>query len=242
MNAALKIEKLEFFYNPGQPVLSIDSLKIEHGEKVFLYSPSGSGKTTLLGLMAGIHKPVQGAVEVLGRNTTEMKDSLVDRLRGTHMGYIFQQLNLLPYLTLYQNIELPCKLHSERKNRALQSGPVQKVITDLARHLEIDHRLSNLPSEVSTGEMQRAAAARALIGQPEIILADEPTSALDADRTNIFVRLLIENCEKSALVFVSHDRSLEQHFDRSINLMSVNKAAGENVASSSPGNTDREQI
>ena len=142
------------------------------------------------------------------------------------MGYIFQQLNLLPYLTLYQNIELPCRLHKERNRRASREGSLQEAIHHLARHLEIDHRLQNLPSEVSTGEMQRAAAARALIGEPEIILADEPTSALDADRTQAFVKLLIENRQNTTLVFVSHDRSLESYFERSVDLLSINKASG----------------
>lgn len=231
MPHAIAIEGLHFSYRTGREILDIPDLKILQGERVFLYGPSGSGKTTLLGILAGVLAAKTGKVEVLGRNVIDMSPSVRDAFRGSHIGYIFQLFNLIPYLSVVENITLPCRLSPERRAR-LKGKPLLDAARDVALHLGIEQLLSENVVNLSVGQQQRVAAARALIGTPELVIADEPTSSLDHDHRERFIKLLFENCKQagSTLVFVSHDQSLMPLFDRSISLPEVNNAAVQGAA------------
>ncbi len=221
---AVELRQLRFGYRPGTPVLQIDSLIVPAGETVFLHGPSGSGKTTLLGIIAGVLKADRGEALVLGKDLTRLGGSDRDQLRGERLGYIFQMFNLIPYLSAFDNITLPCRMNPRRMKRL--DGSLDSETRALARTLEIESLLDARPGELSVGQQQRVAAARALLGRPELVVADEPTSALDADRREAFLGLLFESCREAGatLLFVSHDRSLEGRFDRALSLPDVNRA------------------
>ena len=225
---AIELRELEVGYDPGQPILRIPKLEIAAGERVFLYGPSGCGKTTLLGVLAGVLPATHGEVWVLGRPLHQWTAAQRDAFRGEHVGYIFQMFNLLPYLDVRENILLSCRLNMARRAR-LGSRSLDTALEQLAEALEISDKLDRRPIELSTGEQQRVAAARALLGAPALVIADEPTSALDADRCGLFLELLLKCCAESraTLVFVSHDRQLEPYFDRALDLTQLTAAEQE---------------
>ena len=220
----IDVENLEFSYGRAKPVLQIEKLQVAQGERVFLYGPSGSGKTTLLGLLAGVLTPSGGTIRLLGQDLTKTPNAKRDAFRGTHIGYIFQMFNLLPYLSVLENIILPCELHRARRKKLKGKTPKEEAYK-IAEHLGIQDQMGDKVTELSVGQQQRVAAARAVIGSPEIIIADEPTSSLDADHREKFIELLFEESKQagSTVVFVSHDRQLERLFDRSISLPEINK-------------------
>jgi putative ABC transport system ATP-binding protein len=225
--AAIELRGVRFSYR-GRPsdVLDIESLDVAAGERVFLHGPSGSGKTTLLGVLAGVLVPRAGTVRVLGQDLAAMGGGARDRFRAEHLGYVFQMFNLIPYLSVRDNITLPCRLSRARRARL---GGVDAVAqaAHLAQRLELTSLLDAPVTELSVGQQQRVAVARALIGAPELVVCDEPTSALDHDRRDRFLELLFASCEEagSALVFVSHDLALAPRFARTIGLREVNRAA-----------------
>ncbi len=210
-------------------MLALDTLTIEAGERVFIEGPSGSGKSTLLSLLAGVVVPQKGQMRVLGEQLERLGSAQRDHFRAHHVGYIFQMFNLIPYLSVVENVLLPCRFSKRRRERALQrSASLAEEALHLLEHLDMaDTELLARPvTSLSVGQQQRVAAARALMGSPELLIADEPTSSLDADRREAFVKLLFEECRQadSTLVFVSHDASLEALFDRTIRLAEVNSA------------------
>ena len=193
------------------------------GEKVFIYGPSGSGKTTLLNLIAGILISQSGSLVILDKNIMALPSGARDSFRGDHIGFVFQSFNLIPYLTIYENILLPLK--SSTKRLANAGDNVDGEIKRLADHLEMEKFLNKRVSQLSIGQQQRVAVARSLIGNPQIIIADEPTSSLDEDIANRFMQLLLAEHEKKqfTLLFVSHDKRLARFFDREIALAEINK-------------------
>lgn len=223
MPDAVHMHSVVFGYEPGNPVLQVDSLRVEEGKRVFLYGPSGSGKTTLLGLITGILQPQQGTCEVLGKQITKLSMSARDELRGSEMGYIFQSFNLIPYLSVRENIELPCRVH-ERRRKRITASTLDREAERIAGRLEIDALLDRGVKRISTGQQQRAAIGRAVIGKPRLVIADEPTSSLDTDRRERFLELLFEECDEAhaTLIFVSHDRSLMARFDQQIAIADIN--------------------
>ena len=216
---------------PGQPpLLEIAQFRLERGEALFLKGPSGSGKTTLLGLLGGVNLPGQGSIRLLGQALGELSQGARDRFRVDHTGYIFQQFNLLPFLSVRENVELPCRFSRSRAERASQRhGSVDQAAAVLLAHLGLDDPalLARRADTLSIGQQQRVAAGRALIGQPELVIAGEPTSPLDADTREAFIRLLFDECRAagSSLLFVSHDQSLAPLFDRHLSLAELNRAA-----------------
>jgi len=222
---AVFLDQVRFGYTRNRPILVIPKLEIERGEKVFIFGPSGSGKTTLLGLLAGVLRADSGTVRVLGTDLTTLSNRQRDRVRAAHVGYIFQLFNLIPYLSVEENIVLPCRVSRERRGR-LQGTTAEAAARRLARTLEIENLFAERVTKLSVGQQQRVAAARALIGAPELVVADEPTSSLDADLRERFLELLFDRCAAAAatLVFVSHDRQLEHMFDRSLSLPEINVA------------------
>jgi putative ABC transport system ATP-binding protein len=224
MDNAVDIENLRFAYSAAKPILSIAELRIAKGEKVFLYGPSGSGKTTLLGILAGVLKAERGRVEILGRDVSRMSGPSLDALRGSHIGYIFQMFNLIPYLSVLENITLPCRINRERRRR-VAGASLEEEARSLAERLGIGQIIGENVTDLSVGQQQRVAAARALLGAPELIIADEPTSALDEDHRENFLKLLFTHCGEigSTLVFVSHDRRMMPLFDRAVSLSEINR-------------------
>ena len=222
--AAVALADITFGYGDGAPVLDLPALEIARGERVFLHGPSGSGKTTLLGLVAGVLTPRRGQVTVLGEPLHTMSGAARDRFRAAHLGYVFQMFNLIPYLSVRENITLPCRLSAARRARA---GDPAAAAARLAEALEIAPLLARPVTELSVGQQQRVAVARALIGAPDLVVCDEPTSALDTDRRDRFLALLFAQVAAagSALLFVSHDLGLAARFDRTLALGALNRAA-----------------
>lgn len=221
---AVHLADLRFAYRSGQDVLDIPELTIDPGERVFLYGPSGSGKTTLLGLLAGVLHGTVGRVEVLGRDLNTMSGAARDAFRASHLGYIFQMFNLIPYLSVEENITLPCRMNRERRDR-LGGRSLEEAARHLTHKLEIGAHLHDKVTRLSVGQQQRVAACRALMGAPELIIADEPTSSLDTDRRQAFLELLFESCAEqgSTLLFVSHDQTLMPLFSRVVSLPEINR-------------------
>lgn len=225
----LELNDLRFAW-PKQPtLLDITHFSLQPGERLFLKGPSGSGKTTLLGLLGGVHLPQQGDVVLLGQSLNALSARQRDRFRAEHSGYIFQMFNLLPYLSVLDNVLLPCRFSRQRRARAEQRhGGLNAAAIHLLQGLGLnDPELLRRPATaLSIGQQQRVAAARALIGNPELVIADEPTSALDADSREAFIKLLFAECAEagSSLLFVSHDTSLAPLFDRSLALPELNRA------------------
>jgi putative ABC transport system ATP-binding protein len=223
---AVELSDVRFAYRAGTDVVAIESLVIPRGETVFLHGPSGSGKTTLLGLLAGVLQADRGAVRILGTDITRLSSGERDAFRAQHLGYVFQQFNLIPYLSVRENILLPVRLDAARRARLGGADPVQAADA-LARDLDIAGAVQSKVTELSVGQQQRVAVARALIASPEVVICDEPTSALDSDRRTRFLELLFKSCTKAGatLVFVSHDLSLQPLFSRAVSLPTVNRAS-----------------
>lgn len=214
----VEISDLSFTWpRSSSPAVALERLEVAPEERLFVRGPSGSGKSTLLSLLAGILTATRGEVSVLGQNMAELSASDRDRFRADHLGYIFQQFNLIPYLSVIDNVTLPLRYSKDRKNRA--PNPKEEALR-LLDHLGMQSFIHRSVLELSVGQQQRVAAARALIGAPALVIADEPTSALDADNRETFIELLFQECEReeSALVFVSHDAGLGSMFDRTIEL------------------------
>jgi putative ABC transport system ATP-binding protein len=221
----LKIKDLKFKYTESaQNVLEIDSFSLQKGEKVFLYGPSGCGKTTFLEILAGVIVPQRGEVIFAETDLVKMSSGERDKFRANHMGYIFQSFNLIPYLNVIENITLPLYLSVQKRGKVSVQDEKNNAL-ELCRSLGIENCILKNITELSVGQQQRVAAARAIIGSPELILADEPTSALDYDHREKFIDLLFKLCSEReiSLFFVSHERSLQRLFDRSMSLVEINK-------------------
>ena len=216
---------------PGsrEDCLAIERLHIEAGRSVFLHGPSGGGKSTLLGLLAGVLLPDEGRIRLRGQDWAALSGAQRDAFRADHVGYIFQQFNLLPYLSVLDNVLLPCRFSALRRQRAeAAAGTARAGAEALLERVGLGTLLWARPaSQLSVGQQQRVAAARALIGQPELVIADEPTSALDAALRDSFMALLLQQCRdaSSTLVFVSHDERLASAFDQTLALAQINRAA-----------------
>jgi len=211
--------------NTLSPVIDIDELHVNRSEHVFIKGPSGCGKSTLLSLITGINVAQHGDINILGQSLNSLTSSQRDQFRADNIGYIFQQFNLLPYLSVIDNVILPCQFSKKRADR-VETSLIKKAASLLSR-LQLSKELMNKPViELSIGQQQRVSAARALIGSPELIIADEPTSALDYGNRTAFIELLLEEADRSGstLLFVSHDPSLESLFSRTLNLIDVNRA------------------
>lgn len=222
----VEIVDLRFRWVAGSEFsLDIPSFVASAGERIFLYGPSGSGKSTLLGLLGGVLVPERGRITLLGSELTGLRSSARDRFRADHIGFLFQQFNLVPYLSVIDNVLLPCRFSPRRAARASAAGgSPREEARRLLTHLDLSESLHRREvTRLSVGQQQRVAAARALIGKPEIVIADEPTSALDAERQQAFLALLARDCTAagSTLLFVSHDRRLAAGFDRELSLPAI---------------------
>ncbi|MDK1311888.1 ABC transporter ATP-binding protein [Pseudoalteromonas ardens] len=226
----LEINDLIFRW-PGaaDATLNIPKLEVAAGERVFLHGPSGSGKSTLLGLLSGINKPEAGSIRLLNSDLAQLSDAARDKFRADHIGTIFQNFNLLPYLSPVENVMLGCHFSRSRTDRIKTSGKTLAQQAELLlQELGLDANImSRSVAQLSIGQQQRVAAARAFIGQPELIIADEPTSALDADNRNTFIELLFKEASQygATILFVSHDNGLAPLFDKHLSLVELNGAS-----------------
>jgi len=205
--------------------LDIAELRVGAGRSLFLHGPSGCGKSTLLGLMAGVLVAREGRVELLGQDWAALPGGRRDARRVDHVGVVFQQFNLLPYLTVLDNVLLPTRFSALRASRCAGT-PLQAAQALLERVALPAPMWARRADALSVGQQQRVAAARALIGAPELVIADEPTSALDAALRDDFMALLMHACHAagSTLVFVSHDERLADRFDERLSLPFLNRA------------------
>ena len=210
------------------PCLDIAEFRVSAGERVFLHGPSGSGKSSMLSLIGGVMLPERGHVRVLGTDLVRLPGAARDRLRAEHLGFVFQLFNLIPYLSGLDNIVLACRFSAKRRAAVEAAGrSVRDEARRLAKHLDLAPQLlERSAAELSVGQQQRVAAARALIGGPQLVIADEPTSALDVDRERAFLELLLSECAATgaAVLLVSHDMRLADRFDRAVALVEINCA------------------
>lgn len=228
----VEIENLRFGWPGETDILNIEHFVVHPRERIFLEGPSGSGKSTLLGLITGVLAPQSGDIRFDGQDLTALSASGRDQLRAGRMGVIFQLFNLLPYLSLIENVTLPCRFSKLRRERALKnSANLQDEARRLLARLGLsDEKLLSKPvSNLSVGQQQRVAAARALMGAPDLIIADEPTSALDTAARDAFLHLLMEEAEaaNAALLFVSHDKGLGEAFHKRVSLSELNTLSRE---------------
>lgn len=221
------LNNLQFSY-PGadaerQPVLNIDHWAVESGEAVFLQGQSGCGKSTLLNLISGVLSGATGEISVLEQRLDAMSGSQRDRFRANHIGYVFQQFNLVPYLDALDNIRLANRFSSRKQSPERPLSDIQALLEGLQLS---ESEWSKPASRLSIGQQQRVAIARALVNQPEVLIADEPTSSLDQENRDNFMQVLMDQVERDriTLIFVSHDRTLEHHFKRVERLSDINQA------------------
>lgn len=227
MENLIQVRNLQYKYSSNtENTLFIPEFTLQKSERVFLYGPSGSGKTTLLEILAGVLKADQGEVLIAGQDLTKLSNAERDHFRAKHLGYIFQSFNLIPYLSVQENIELPIRMQPARENK-ISSGELESLVHSLCKRLGIDGLLAKRVTELSVGQQQRVAVARALCAKPDVILADEPTSSLDMDHRERFLQLMFELCDQvgSTVLFVSHDRSIQPLFSRSVSLEAINKVS-----------------
>lgn len=208
MSTHIELRDLVFQW-PGaaKPLLHIPAWSVGAGQRVFLRGLSGSGKSTLLSILSGVQTPTSGECLVLGHPFHAMSATARDRIRATDIGVIFQQFNLLPYLSAWENVLLPSRLSGR--------APVHEA-SDLLNRLGLSPALWSHPAhQLSVGQQQRVAVARAFLLGPRLLLADEPTSALDAVHQASFVSLLLElaQASKVTVIMVSHDDRMSSSFD-----------------------------
>ena len=222
----LQIEDLKFGYTgSGGFHLCVPLLTLKAGTTCLLLGPSGSGKSTFLSLLAGVLTPERGRIALAGQDMSQLSGARMDKFRGTHIGFIYQTLNLIPWLSVRENIALGLAFAPQRRARLKAS--LGDTIADFMMQLDLDAgALGEQPAGLlSLGQQQRVAAARALVGAPDLVLADEPSSALDDANTEKFFDLLMAGLDRQrqVLLVVSHDSRLAPHFDRVINMEDLTK-------------------
>lgn len=227
---AVRAERVSRHYEMGSAVIrAVDdvTLQIRAGEFVALLGSSGSGKSTLLNLMARLDRPTGGAIFANGRNLSELSSLELARYRSRTVGMVFQSFNLLPRMTLEENVELPLRL--AEVDRAERGARVQEAL----ERVHLEKRLTHRPSELSGGEQQRAALARALVNRPTLLFADEPTGNLDSATGESIMLLLKEIQQKlgMTIVMVTHERPLAERFADRIAALADGKLLTDGVKS-----------
>ncbi|MGJ3259614.1 MAG: ABC transporter ATP-binding protein [Rhodospirillales bacterium] len=233
---AVRIDNLQFRWAPAGPlVLDIPELAIDDGAQVLITGPSGSGKTSLLNILSGIAVPDTGRVEILGRDIGALAAPARDRFRADRIGVVFQMFNLVPYLSVLENVMLAGTFSAPRRDRARAAGGLEAQARGLldALGLAPGAFAGRRVDALSIGQQQRVAAARALAGDPGLVIADEPTSALDAANRDAFIDLVAGACRArgATLAVVSHDEALFPLFDTRIDMTELNRATAVEAAS-----------
>jgi len=222
---SIVLHDLKFHYpkSPANLILSIDTWDVPAKEKLFLHGPSGCGKSTLLNLISGMLPPSHGEMHILGEPLHKMSLRQRDNFRANNIGYVFQQFNLVPYLNAIDNIQLA----SHFSNKKLKTKLTSQIQTLLERLFLFESDWQKPVSQLSVGQQQRIAIARAMINTPKLLIADEPTSSLDPQNRDKFMSLLqaLATEYEMTLLFVSHDNALSRYFDRAQALSSINLAS-----------------
>ena len=217
MKPVLEAQSVTKTYRVDDTVIrAVDEVSVQicPGEFVALVGPSGSGKTTMLAMLAGLLSPTEGSILIGGQELSKMKESERTRFRRERVGFTFQENNLVPYLTVRENVELMLKLN-RHFNRT-----TKKRASELLEQLGLGDRLKNLPSQLSGGQQQRGAIARALVHKPDIVLADEPTASLDTERAYQVVETFADlvHTEDLAGIMVTHDLRMVKYVDKIIQM------------------------
>ena len=212
------------FHEPGGgrlPILDVEEFRVDAGEQAVLLGRSGCGKTTLLHVIAGISMPDSGEVRIDGRDITQLDEAGRDRFRAETVGYVFQSFNLLPGFTALENVLLGMAFGRGRRDVARAR--------DLLGRVGLSHRQRHKPAELSVGEQQRVAVARALANRPRLLLADEPTASVDSRHQQTVIDLIRETCEEEgvALLMVTHAPEVAAQFERAVQLENLNKVAAQ---------------
>ena len=228
--SAVRAERISRHYQMGSALIrAVEdvTLEVPAGEFLALLGSSGSGKSTLLNLMAGLDRPTSGVIFAQGRNLSELNPLELARYRSHTVGMVFQSFNLLPRMTLEENVELPLRL--AEVDRSARAGRVREAL----EHVRLETRLTHRPSELSGGEQQRAAMARALVNRPALLLADEPTGNLDS-ATGESIMVLLRKIQRSlgmTIVLVTHERHLAEKFADRIASVADGKLVSDGVQS-----------
>ena len=238
-NSILSVVHLSKFFKSGDhvvPVLSDVSFAIEDGSTCAIVGPSGSGKTTLIAICAGLERPSEGSVALDGTALHSATEEELARLRNQSVGFIFQNFQLLPSLTALENVMVPAEIRGENHARTRAA--------DLLKQVGLDGRLHHYPVQLSGGEQQRVAVARAFMNQPKILFADEPTGNLDADTAGEIIKLIFDlNATRgTTLVLVTHDRELTQQASRIIRLRGGKVASDSNDSKMFHSRTEAQSV
>ena len=213
MNSAILVRDLHKSFRAGEivtPVLKGVNLDIAHGEMFFIVGPSGCGKTTLISLLCGTLRADTGQLEIMGHDLRTMRQSRITQFRAENVGFVFQQFNLIPTLTVAENVAIPLRLQGKSASTA------RKAAIAMIERVGLADKVNERPSRLSGGQQQRVAIARALVHQPAIIVCDEPTSALDSETGRQVMELLTSQPGEAArtVIVVTHDPRIYHHADR----------------------------
>ena len=236
--AAIDARQLTFAY-ADKPILDIAHLTVKPGSHTLICGESGCGKSTFMNLVSGVLTGYAGSLQVRGTELGALSGAARDKFRADHLAVIFQQFNLIPYLSVRDNVTLGLRLRHQKAD--------ESRLSEILQHLQIAHLAAERAVNLSHGQQQRVAAARAVMGKSPLILADEPTSALDDNNARLFLDLLFREAElhDSTVVVISHDLRHKKRFDQVIDLAKVNRAVhrknGRVPVPSSPAGVSREQ-
>ncbi|TKB02815.1 ABC transporter ATP-binding protein [Alteromonas portus] len=209
---AIEVSNLQFSYTKeSAPIIDIEAWQVSKGEHVFLSGPSGSGKSTLLNLLCGTLTPTQGDIALLEQPFSALSNRQRDKFRARNIGVVFQQFNLIPYLSVAQNINAAVYFAGAKTSKETADAQLRHLLDKLQLPSHVLHAKADA---LSIGQQQRVAIARALINDPQLLIVDEPTSALDTDARDSFMSLLKDVAAESTMIFVSHDKAMESYFDR----------------------------
>jgi putative ABC transport system ATP-binding protein len=217
MSNLIEVKDVKKIYNQGKSneliVLKDIDVKIKKEEMIILFGPSGSGKSTLLHIIGCLDRPTSGKVFIEGRDVSRLSDDELALVRKDKIGFVFQQFNLIGALTALENVELPMRISGMKREKS------RKRAKELLKSVDLGERLNHFPRQLSGGEMQRVAVARALANEPDIILADEPTGNLDSKTGEEIVNLMVKLNKKGyTLVIVTHDRTIAKYASRKLNI------------------------
>ncbi|MFT6868172.1 MAG: putative ABC transport system ATP-binding protein [Cyclobacteriaceae bacterium] len=215
MPIILKAESLTKSFKSGDKSITVlDNIhfEVEAGKTMSIVGPSGSGKTTLLGLCAGLDQPSSGSVSLNGESLTGLSENNLAQLRNNHVGFVFQNFQLIPTLTALENVMVPLELRGEKN--------IKPRAEELLQRVGLGDRMSHYPSQLSGGEQQRVAIARAFSNRPKVLFADEPTGNLDDETSATIESLLFElnQEENTTLILVTHDHELANRTDQVLRL------------------------